>query len=113
MAPGHSLYAAVEEKLQQALHEARGQAALFVDPASDAPYRLHFFEMTIRGQTTGGATAQLHAELVAVREEERSNALDEQRYSAVPADALIDLAAPPASTGAPAGVGPRKSGRTT
>ena len=95
LGPGHSLYATVEEKLQQALHEARGQAALFVDPASDAPYRLHFFEMTIRGQTTGGATAKLHAELVAVREEVDGNALGEQRYSAVPADALIDLAAHP------------------
>ena len=53
LGPGHCLYAAVEEKLQQALQEVRGQATMFVDPASDVPYRLHFFEMTIRGQTTG------------------------------------------------------------
>ena len=95
LGPGHSLYAAVEEKLLQALQGAHGQAGVFVDPAADAPYRLHFFEMTIRGQTTDGATARLHAELVAVREEVDGNAQGEQRYSAVPADALIDLAAHP------------------
>ncbi len=95
LGPGHSLYAAVDEKLQQALQEARGQTGVFVDPASDAPYRLHFFEMAIRGQTTDGATAKLHAELVAVRESVGGTAQGEQRYSAMPADVLIDLAAHP------------------
>ena len=95
LGPGHPLYAAVEEKLQQALQDTRGQAGVFMDPASDAPYRLHFFEMTIRGQTVSGAPAKLHAELVAVREEADSIAGSGQRYSAVPADALIDLAAHP------------------
>lgn len=94
LGPGHSLYAAVEEKLQQALQEVRGQIGVFADPASDTPYRLHFFEMAIRGQTTDGTTAKLHAELVAVREEV-DNAQGDQRFSAVPADALIDLAAHP------------------
>ena len=43
----------------------------------------------------GGIPAKLHAELVAVREETGDHASDGQRYSAVPADALIDLAAHP------------------
>ena len=95
LGPGHALYAAVEEKLQQALHDTRGQTGVFVDPVSDAPYRLHFFEMNIRGQTAGGIPAKLHAELVAVREEIDDHASDGQRYTAVPADTLIDLAADP------------------
>ena len=95
LGPGHALYATVEETLQQALQGTRGQTAVFVDPASDAPYRLHFFEMSIRGQTPAGAPAKLHAELVAVREEVDEAAPHDQRYSAVPADALIDLAAHP------------------
>ena len=94
LGPGHPLYAAVEEKLQQALQDIRGQAGVFVDPASHAPYRLHFFEMAIRGHTAHGAPAKLHAELVAIREEADSSA-SAPRYSAVPADALIDLAAHP------------------
>ena len=95
LGPGHALYAAVEEKLQQTLHDTRGQTGVFVDPVSDAPYRLHFFEMNIRGQTAGGIPAKLHAELVAVREEIDDHASDGQRYTAVPADTLIDLAADP------------------
>ncbi len=95
LGPGHALYATVEEALQQALQDIRGQAAVFVDPASDAPYHLHFFEMSIRGQTPAGAPVKLYAELVAVREEVDETAPYDQRYSAVPADALIDLAAHP------------------
>ena len=94
LGPGHPLYAAVEEKLRQALQGIRGQAGVFVDPASDAPYRLHFFEMTIRGHTAHGTPAKLHAELVAVREEVDGSGSTE-RHSPVPADALIDLAAHP------------------
>ena len=95
LGPGHALYAAVDEKLQQTLQAVRGQAGVFVDPVSAASYRLHFFEMAIRGQTVAGATAKLHAELVAVREEVGDEAEGEQRYSTVAADALIDLAAHP------------------
>ena len=95
LGPGHPLYAAVEEKLQQALQEIRGQAAVLVDPLSNDPHRLHFFEMSIRGQTTAGAPANLHAELVAIREEADGATPNGQRYSPVPADALIDLAAHP------------------
>ena len=95
LGPSHSLYAAVDEKLQQTLQDTRGHTGAFVDPASDAPYRLHFFEMTIRGPTAHGAPAKLHAELVAVREEAAGPAPSDKRFSAVPADALIDLAAHP------------------
>ncbi len=95
LGPGHSLYAAVEEKLQQTLQDTRGQAGVFVDPVSEAPYRLHFFEMNIRGQTADGTPATLHAELVAVREEAGSHVANDERYSAVPADVLIDLATHP------------------
>ena len=91
LGPGHALYAAVDERLRERLHDVLGQTAVYVDAAAEAPYRLHFYEIAVRGQSTAGDAATIHAELVAVRE-----ALDEgvpaaDRFSVVPADVLIDL----------------------
>lgn len=92
--PGHPLYAAVDERLNEALAPLTAGIAVFVDTNSDVPYKLHFFEMAIKGQNTKGETQTLLGELVAVREELSSA---EERFSIVPADILLDLPAHPAA----------------
>lgn len=96
MGPGHALYAAVDERLNELLASLGGGLAVYDDPGSETPYRLHVFETRIVGHNTKGAPETLHGEVLAVREEigERSGALE--RFSVVPADILLDL---PAHTG--------------
>jgi superfamily II DNA or RNA helicase len=92
--PGHALYAAVDERLNEMLSPLTAGVGVFVDTNSEAPYKLHFFEMGIKGQNTKGEAQTLLGELVAVREE-----LDkrEERFTVVPADVLLDLPAHPAA----------------
>jgi superfamily II DNA or RNA helicase len=92
--PGHPLYAAVDERLNEMLGTLTAGVGVFVDTNSDAPYKLHFFEMAVRGQNTKGEVQTLLGELVAVREELSSA---EQRFSVIPADTLLDLPAHPAA----------------
>ncbi len=94
LGPGHPLYGAVDERLRERLRAIVGHAAAYVDPAAEAPYRLHFYEIAVRGQTTTGEAATIHAELVGVREEAGADAAAD-RYRLVPADVLIDLPAHP------------------
>ena len=56
-----------------------------------SPYRLHFFEVSIRGQNSKGEQQTLHGELVAVREELTGPTTGAGRFSMVPADCLLDL----------------------
>lgn len=86
--PGHPLYAAVDEKLNGALSHAVGATGVFIDAQAAAPYRLHFFEISIKGKDSCGADVPLYAEVVAVRE-------DAGLFEVVPADVLIDLAPHP------------------
>ena len=95
LGPGHSVYGAVDEKLRELLHKIVGQAAVYVDVAAESPYRLHFYEISVRGQTTTGEVTTIHAELVGVREEVGEGVAAYSRYSVVPADVLIDLPAHP------------------
>ena len=95
LGPGHPIYGAVDERLQELLGELAGQAAVYVDSLAEAPYRLHFYEVSVRGQTTKGEATTIHAELVAVREEVGEGVAAAHRYCIVPADALIDLPAHP------------------
>src|SRR5207247_1617450 len=88
--PGHPLYAAVDEKLNEMLRPVVGASTFYVDAAAEAPYRLHFFEITVKGQNSKGLAQALHGELVAVREELGSTS---NRFSVIPADFLIDLPA--------------------
>jgi superfamily II DNA or RNA helicase len=92
--PGHPLYAAVDERLNEMLAPLTAGVGVFVDTNSETPYKLHFFEMAIKGQNTKGDAQTLLGELVAVREE-----LDrrEERFTVVPADVLLDLPAHPAA----------------
>ena len=93
LGPGHPLYAAVDEQLNEQLAGIVGGTAVYVDHLADTPYRLHFFEMAILGQKIAGDRDILFAELVAVREDPQ--APPAERFSVVPADVLIDLPAHP------------------
>ena len=96
LGPGHPIYGAVDEKLQELLGERlRGRTAVYVDPLGETPWRLHFYEISIRGQTPRGEATTIHAELVALREEIGDGIDAADRYRIVPADALIDLPAHP------------------
>ena len=96
LGPGHPIYGAVDEKLQELLGERLGgRTAVYVDPLGETPWRLHFYEISIRGQTTRGEATTIHAELVALREEIGDGIDAADRYRIVPADVLIDLPAHP------------------
>jgi superfamily II DNA or RNA helicase len=92
--PGHPLYAAVDERLNEMLAPLTAGVGVFVDTNGDVPYKLHFFEMGIKGQNTKGEVQTLLGELVAVREELTNG---EERFTVVPADVLLDLPAHPAA----------------
>ena len=91
LGPGHPVYAAVDEKLNEALKDVEGETGVYMDPLASAPYRVHFYEITIRGQTTTGEATTILAELVAVREEVAEDVPVAERFGLVPADFLIDL----------------------
>jgi len=102
LGPGHALYAAVDEKLNDRLAFQTARTGVYVDASADAPYLLHFFEMSIRGQDIKGDAHTLYGELVAVREEVEPRMDtnghewgEDGRFSVVPADVLLDLPAHP------------------
>lgn len=88
MGPGHPLYAAVDEKLNERLAGMIGGGGFFVDPLCREPYRIHLFEISIRGKDSKGNDVPLYGELVAVREERG-------HYEVIPSDILLNLAAHP------------------
>src|SRR5579875_1297959 len=93
MGPGHPLYAAVDEKLNEKLAELQGGVGFYVDPLATEPYRLHFFEISIRGKDSRGNDVPLHGELVAVRDQRG-------QFETVPSDMLLNLpplASPPST----------------
>jgi superfamily II DNA or RNA helicase len=100
LGPGHPLYAAVDEKLNERLTALVGNVACYEDPLSQTAYALHFFEIAIRGKDTKGKDVPLYGELVAVREEVvplvhqmggESGVRAEGRYEVVPSDILLNL----------------------
>lgn len=91
--PGHPLYAAVDERLNEKLKPLSGGMALYVDANAQTPHCLHFFEISIRGLNTKGENQPLHGELVAVRED--LPGVGDARFTVVPADCLVDLPAHP------------------
>lgn len=88
MGPGHPLYAAVDEKLNERLKSLLGGIGYYLDPLCREPYRIHFFEISIRGKDTKGNDIPLYGELVAVQEENGY-------YEVIPGDILLNLAAYP------------------
>ena len=104
LGPGHPVYAAVDEKLNELLKDVEGELGVYMDPLASAPYRVHFYEITIRSQTTNGETTTVLAELVAVREEVTEGTSATERFGLVPADILIDLPGHPNPPGTVAAV---------
>ena len=88
MGPGHPLYAAVDEKLNDQLAGMIGGGGFFIDPLCREPYHIHFFEISIRGKDSKGKDVPLFGELVAVRE-------DRGHYEVIPSETLLNLAAHP------------------
>ena len=88
LGPGHSLYAVVDEALNSRLTKITGQVGFYVDPQAASPYRIHFFEMSIRGQDAHGNQLVLYGELVAIKD-------SHGRFELIPADTFVDLAAHP------------------
>jgi hypothetical protein len=74
ISPGHPLYAVTDEVAQRTLRPAAGGTARYLDATTSDPYRLHFFEFELEGDSLGDPSqpprsVAAHAELVAVREE--------------------------------------------
>ncbi|MDH7515184.1 MAG: helicase-related protein [Bacteroidota bacterium] len=88
MGPGHPLYAAVDEKLNERFAGLIGGIGFFIDPLCRDPYRIHFFEVSIRGKDSKGNAIPLYGELVAVREEGG-------QYEIIPSDILLNFVAHP------------------
>jgi hypothetical protein len=93
LGPGHPLYAAVDEKLNEKLQPLAGSVALYIDANAQTPYCLHFFEISVRGQNTKGENLNLYGEIVAVCEQIGTTAAD--RFEIVSADCLLDLPSHP------------------
>ena len=90
LSPGHPLFAAVTEVLEQRLDYAKQSSAIFIDPAATSPYRLHFFEIQLLGERprrTGHPieTQTIYSSLVVVLEDA------EGRLELAPPDILHDL----------------------
>src|SRR5207244_952021 len=85
--PGHPLFAAGTESLRRLLEErgVAGGAALFVDPSTTAPYRIHFLSFEVLGETLQGDAETAYAELVAVVDQPGGP------YQLAPADVMHDL----------------------
>lgn len=85
LSPGHPLFAAVTEVLEQKLGSALGWAAPFVDPAAPHPYRLHFYVIPILGEDAPHEQEVIHARLAVVLESAESG------IELAPPDVLHDL----------------------
>jgi SNF2 family DNA or RNA helicase len=76
LSPGHPLFAATSELLDEQLRPVRQGTASFVDPVSPHPYRLYFFHIEVAGEMPGGRGGTTrpipaHEELAVVLEDEQ------------------------------------------
>jgi superfamily II DNA or RNA helicase len=90
LGPGHPLYAAVDERLNDRLASFLGGVSFYLDPLASSPYRFHFFEISIIGKDARGKDATLYGELVTVREEAGT-------FEVVPGDLILNLLPHPQS----------------
>ncbi|MDW8413841.1 MAG: DUF3883 domain-containing protein, partial [Acidobacteriota bacterium] len=88
LGPGHPLYAAVDEKLNEKLAHLQASIACYLDPTTTEPYLLHFFEISIRGKDSKGNDIPLYGELVTVYEQHN-------QFEIFPSDHLLNLPAHP------------------
>jgi hypothetical protein len=70
VSPGHTLFAAVDEVLNQKIEKTRAGTARFLDPFSPKPYRLHFYDVEVEGGTIDGRYEPASGALVTVVEDE-------------------------------------------
>lgn len=89
--PGSYLYEIVNDRVTEKLSELYGGIAVFIDAASESPYRLYFFEMCIIGNTPRKKGIPIYGELIAVREDPGRYTNREGRLSIVKPDVLNDL----------------------
>lgn len=90
LSPGHALFAATAELLDEQLAHVRQGTAAFVDPVASGPYRLYFFHIEVAGEMPGGRGGTTrpipaHEELAVVLEDERG------AFGAAAPDILHDL----------------------
>jgi SNF2 family DNA or RNA helicase len=90
LSPGHALFAATADEMEEQLAHARQASAAFVDPVAAAPYRLYFFELRVMEEIPSGPLGTTrpvlaYAELAAVLEDDRG------RFEAAAPDILHDL----------------------
>jgi len=50
LSPGHALFAATSDLLDERLAHVRQSSSVFEDPGTDEPYRLYFFELQVHGE---------------------------------------------------------------
>ncbi|MGH2655926.1 MAG: helicase-related protein [Actinomycetota bacterium] len=98
LSPGHPLFAAAADVLEEHLADARQAAAAFVDPTASSPYRLYFFELRVLGEIPGGPggasrPVPAHGELACVLEDDRGT------FEMAPPDILHDLTPSEATAG--------------
>lgn len=88
LSPGHPLFAAVSEVLENQLADLRGGLAVYINPTIQEPYRLHFFVAELVGEEPIGHTYRTvtqYAAMTVVLE----TAMGE--FESAPPDALHDL----------------------
>ena len=90
LSPGHPLFAAVAEVLDERLSAVRRGTAAYIDPRAQEPYQLHFFRIEVQGEEPdapgqAARTTLVHATLCALLE--HANGLLEL----APPDVLHDL----------------------
>ncbi|MDQ6947140.1 MAG: DUF3883 domain-containing protein, partial [Actinomycetota bacterium] len=78
LSPGHPLFAATEDVLDELLRRVRQSTAGFIDPSAASAYRLHFFELRVMGELPAGPGSvsrptAAHAELAVALEHERGS----------------------------------------
>jgi superfamily II DNA or RNA helicase len=88
LSPGHPLFAAVGEVLENQLADLRGGLAVYVNPTTQEPYRLHFFVADLIGEEPIGYTYRIVTQYAAMTVilETASGELEN-----APPDALHDL----------------------
>ncbi|MFB2837815.1 helicase-related protein [Floridanema evergladense] len=92
LSPGHPLFAAIAERLDNQLDEQiRTGAAVFIDADADTPYSIHFFNVQVAGQQRQGKDAVLRASLCAIKQKISGE------FTFISTDCLHDLA--PAESG--------------
>jgi len=96
LSPGHPLFAAVTDLLDQKLAHVRQAVATFLDPAAPSPYRLHFFEVQVSGERLVLSVVEGAVEVSGLAGEPARSQLQHATLAVVleEADGTLDIAPP-------------------